>query len=386
MTFPRKTLASAATLAALALTSMPHAVAGPPANSWYVAPEVIYLWTDRDRLSDDGFGGTLAFGRSFEKWDAELALTYAPLDADGGADLNYASYFANFHRVFYRDSRISPYLKLGVGWVDPHYTYGSALASTSVSDWTLAYGAGLLTTLSRNESRGSSLSLRTEIYGLITSGTHAPNGDHLSDTVAGIGLQYNWGAPVASAVLAAPPPPPPPPVLDSDGDGVPDNIDQCPNTPAGAPVDARGCEFDADRDGVVDSQDQCPDTPIGVKVDKIGCPYDIELKVLFDNNSSVIRPESFGLLGQVAGVLKNNPNIRGVIEGHTDSNGSEAFNQRLSEARANSVRDWFVGEGIEGSRLTAVGFGESRPVADNATPEGRALNRRVVLVRSDRPQ
>jgi OOP family OmpA-OmpF porin len=171
--------------------------------------------------------------------------------------------------------------------------------------------------------------------------------------------------------------------MDSDGDGVTDDKDRCPGTSAGAAVDATGCELDSDGDGVVDRLDKCPNTPKGVKVDANGCGLTLTLEVQFDNNSATLRPESEQYLDQVAAKLTELSTVTGVIEGHTDSNGSAEYNQDLSERRARSVREYLVSKGVAGSRLTAQGFGESQPVADNTTAEGRAQNRRVVLRRTD---
>ncbi|MBV6417355.1 MAG: hypothetical protein CMLOHMNK_02017 [Steroidobacteraceae bacterium] len=394
--------------AAMLLATLP-ATAGPPAGSWYIAPEAIYLWTDRDRLSDDAVGGAFAFGRSFDKWDFELQYNYVNADALGGDQVDFHNAFLNAHRVFFRDARISPFLKIGVGRVDPQYDRTSPLAGENITNWALAYGAGLLANLTRDDSQGRSLALRAEIYGLVSSSTEPPNGDHLSDTVAGIGLQYNWGAPVA-----APPPPPAPPIgdsdgdgvndnldkcpgtpagtkvdangceLDSDGDGVVDRLDKCPGTPAGAKVDANGCELDGDHDGVVDRIDLCPDTPAGEKVDEVGCSYNLRLRVFFDNDSANLKPESYPDLDRAVALMKRNELVRATVEGHTDSNGSDAYNLRLSQKRADAVRQYMIDQGIAAARLDAVGRGESQPRADNKTAEGRAENRRVVLVRSDR--
>lgn len=374
----KKNVAMSCGAAALLLAALP-ATAGPPAGSWYVAPEAIYLWTDRDRLADDEFGGAFAIGRSFDKWDVELQYNYASPDTLGGGSLDFNNVFVNLHRVFYRDARVSPFLKLGVGRVDPHYSSTSPMFGTDVTTWTLAYGAGVLANLTRNEARGTALALRGEIYGLVSSSTEPPNGDHLSDTVAGIGLQYNWGAPVA-----APAPVAPPPVGDSDGDGVNDNLDKCPGTPAGAKVDANGCELDADSDGVVDRIDQCPNTPAGDKVDEVGCSFNLRLEVFFDTDSAAIKPESFPDLDRAVRLMTTNDRLAGTIEGHTDSRGSDAYNQKLSQRRAESVRQYLVDKGVPASRLDAIGKGESSPIADNATAEGRAQNRRVLLVRTSR--
>jgi OOP family OmpA-OmpF porin len=178
-------------------------------------------------------------------------------------------------------------------------------------------------------------------------------------------------------------PPPPPAPADSDGDGVTDDKDRCPGTAAGAAVDETGCELDTDGDGVVDRLDKCPNTPKGVKVDANGCGLTLTLEVQFDNNSATLRPESETYLDQVAAKLAELATVTGVIEGHTDSNGSAEYNQDLSERRAKSVREYLVSKGVAGSRLTAQGFGETQPLADNTTAEGRAQNRRVVLRRTD---
>jgi len=193
--------------------------------------------------------------------------------------------------------------------------------------------------------------------------------------------------------------------LDSDGDGVADYLDKCPDTPRGVKVDKVGCPLDSDGDGVADYLDKCPDTPKGVKVDKVGCPLDSDgdgvadymdqcpntLKgatvnsvgcwvvkgLTFDYNKSDIKPEFFGALDQNVKVMKENPTVKVELHGHTDSIGSDAYNQALSERRANAVREYLVSHGIDSGRVTSKGMGEKDPIASNETPEGRAKNRRV---------
>jgi OOP family OmpA-OmpF porin len=193
-------------------------------------------------------------------------------------------------------------------------------------------------------------------------------------------------APAPAPVVAAPPPvvapPPPAPPADSDGDGVIDTADRGPNTPAGAKVDASGCELDGDRDGVVDRLDKCPNTPAGDKVDAVGCSLTMNLEVKFETNSANIKPESYGVLDEFADFLKAVPSARGDLEGHTDSAGADAYNQALSQKRADAVKAYVVGKGVDAARLKAIGYGESRPVADNKTAEGRAQNRRVLFTRA----
>jgi OOP family OmpA-OmpF porin len=165
-------------------------------------------------------------------------------------------------------------------------------------------------------------------------------------------------------------------VKDSDGDGVPDDLDKCPNTPKGVKVDADGCPLDTDGDGVPDYLDQCPDTPKGATVNRVGC-WALKGVVLFDFDKADIKPEAHQLLDEVVTIMKKNPEMKGVIEGHTDSMGSEEYNQGLSERRAQAVEKYIEEHGIDADRYTIEGYGESNPIASNDTEEGRQENRRV---------
>jgi len=136
-------------------------------------------------------------------------------------------------------------------------------------------------------------------------------------------------------------------------------------------------EKDSDGDGVPDSSDQCPGTPKGVKVDARGCW--VLTDVRFASGSSQILTKYYPKLDEAVAVLKANADVRILIEGYTDSQGSEASNLALSQKRAKSVMDYLVRKGIAADRLSAQGKGASQPIADNATPEGRALNRRIEL-------
>ena len=136
-------------------------------------------------------------------------------------------------------------------------------------------------------------------------------------------------------------------------------------------------ERDSDGDGVLDSADKCPNTPAGAKVNKCGCW--VIKGINFSTNKADIRPESNAGLDEVVAVLKQNPTLKVEIQGHTDNMGAEDYNQALSEKRANAVMDYFVEKGIAKDRLSAKGYGESQPVASNDTREGRFQNRRVQL-------
>ena len=174
-------------------------------------------------------------------------------------------------------------------------------------------------------------------------------------------------------------------ITDTDGDGVIDSQDKCPNTPKGVKVDAKGCPLDSDGDGVYDYLDKCPDTPRGLAVDQNGCPLpitktvSIELLVQFDFDKAVVKPEYYNHLRGVADFLKTYPDTKVTLDGHTCWIGTEEYNQGLSERRAQSVKDYLVNKfGIDPARLTTRGYGETRPVASNETKKGRERNRRVV--------
>jgi OOP family OmpA-OmpF porin len=173
---------------------------------------------------------------------------------------------------------------------------------------------------------------------------------------------------------------------DSDGDGVPDDRDQCPNTPQGAAVDENGCPLDSDGDGVPDYKDQCPNTPAGAKVDANGCEImaSMTMQVTADHfafDSAELKPAMMTALDDVAAQVAASKGDETLeIVGHTDSTGPAEYNQGLSERRAQSVADYLAGKGIPMSKMTVKGMGESSPVADNGTRDGRSQNRRVEIL------
>ena len=185
--------------------------------------------------------------------------------------------------------------------------------------------------------------------------------------------------------------------MDSDGDGVPDGLDKCPDTPRGARVDTTGCPTDGDKDGVSDGLDQCPDSKPGVKVDEKGCEiivkapqlFEMEKKTLvlegvhFEVNKAELTPDSLTVLDMVAASLKDWPEVKVEIGGHTDSTGGTKHNLELSQKRAEAVQAYLVSRGVDASRLAAKGYGKAKPVADNKTAEGKTKNRRVELTRTD---
>jgi OOP family OmpA-OmpF porin len=134
---------------------------------------------------------------------------------------------------------------------------------------------------------------------------------------------------------------------------------------------------------VIDSKDRCPNTPKGDRVGPNGCSCDVTVQVNFALNSAKIDGDTKKTLDDLVVRLKELEFVSGTVEGHTDATGADAYNQKLSERRAQAVADYLQAQGIASGRLSASGKGESMPIADNKTKEGRAQNRRVVLKRTD---
>jgi OOP family OmpA-OmpF porin len=413
-------------LAAAATLLDSNAALASDVGSLYVAPQIRGSWLDDARIADDQAGFAFSFGRVIsEKWNAELALFTAEHDVAAGQKLKLDGFEVALARVFYRDQNVSPFVRLGVGRLEDKPSIGADDENAMLS-----LGLGVLASLSKNVDAGTQLQLRGEVGARRQLGSATAPDEDLTDYLAGIGLQYSWGAT----------PPPKPPAdsdadgvtddmdkcpgtpagtrvnadgcpldsdgdgvidpndkcpntpagtrvdangceLDSDGDGVVDSRDQCPNTPAGTKVDAKGCELDSDGDGVVDSKDECPNTPAGERVDFRGCPFTQEIQlpgVVFDTDSADLRPESFAVLDGAVETLRRYSDIQVEVAGHTDSVGSDGYNQRLSQRRAETVLKYLTDRGVTNA-VRARGYGERQPIASNATEEGRLTNRRVTL-------
>jgi outer membrane protein OmpA-like peptidoglycan-associated protein len=184
--------------------------------------------------------------------------------------------------------------------------------------------------------------------------------------MAGAMVGYRFGGTSYKAPQVEEPPPPPPP------------------PPAAAPVAvAPTACTDSDGDGICDVDDKCPNTPAGDTVDQFGCSLVSRLMIFFDFDRAELRPESIRELERVVDFMNQLPVATALIEGHTDSLGSTAYNQSLSERRAKSVYDYLTSRGVNPGRLQAMGKGETSPIADNTTETGRQQNRRVMLIRTD---
>lgn len=365
------------------------------AGSFNITPTVGMYKFEGDEDMDAGIALGLRAGYNFTKYiGLEAYGHWVPTEinntANNGEKVNVFGYGVEGIFNLLPDSAFVPFFAIGVGGI--HYSrYSQDTTDREDNKLTLGYGLGVKYFLSDNWA------LRADVRHImpVKADFDSPDDTLHNNLLATVGLTFAFGG-----EKPAPPPAPvpvAPVILDSDNDGVPDNLDKCPGTPAGVAVDKDGCPLDSDNDGVYDYLDKCPGTPAGVKVDKDGCPPPVveevkpqprvekeiiekgrtTLKVLFDTNKSVIKKGYVADVDALAGVMQQYPDLNVTIEGHTDNVGKDAYNKKLSQQRADAVKAYLVKKGIDANRLTAIGYGEERPIADNATKAGKAENRRV---------
>jgi OmpA-OmpF porin, OOP family len=341
----------------LSLGTMPAVSAAAPGLTVSDQPVYGYLlgsysFVDSAWNADDyGLGGQIGVGIPILDWlSVEGSYFHNSIGTSGGGDFKQNAWGVDFVGQFGDREVMTPYLLFG-GGVVRNDVRPNELDDTSPL---FNVGAGIVGPLQTRWLR-----YRAE--------TRLMHNDYLNDRTdfrLSLGLEVVLGDFPPEPV--PPPPPPPPPV---------ERIVEVP-VPVPAP--------DSDGDGVPDSHDRCPDTLPGVKVDGFGCAIEerqtVELRdVTFEFNSSVLTANGRSVLEPAVKFLLNQPQLRAEVAGHTDSVGSDAYNLRLSRQRAESVRSYLVSRGVAAGQLTAVGYGESRPVASNQTDEGRARNRRVEL-------
>ncbi|MCH9814622.1 MAG: OmpA family protein [Epsilonproteobacteria bacterium] len=285
---------------------------------------------------------------------------------------------------FMPESNFFPYILAGLGYEnvsDPRKEKGEEFESHPF----MQGGAGIGYRMGNNK-----LVLRAEAKMFQIIGGDR---DEENEIIAVLGLGIPFGAATEPKLQ----------IIDSDGDGVMDELDKCPDTPQGVVVDGSGCPLpepkvikesiptsfddnecpvkidgeDRDRDGVEDSLDQCPNTPCDFSVDAKGCPVKANLRIHFETDKARITSHSQALVEKFADFLVTNKGSLVHIVGHTDFRGSDTYNMILSKKRARSVRDALIDLGVSSSRLSTEGKGESEPMATNKTDEGMALNRRI---------
>ncbi|MEL6948715.1 MAG: OmpA family protein [Pseudomonadota bacterium] len=388
---------------------------GDDAGCWYVAAGLGYSYVspdeaannfihDADENHDSGWQVTL--GRQFtEHWFAEL--NYADLGEAGITNRNPAiaaafpdaaiSYKVPSLMAGYRlrtDKRVRPFGKVGLSTIRNSGS-GAPIPFDKQSSIQLAFGAGVDVDLGDSPwfVRGTvDWYDRDAWFAGISVGWQFGERDRSSPLAAlpvdsdGDGVYDDTdqcpGTPAGTAVDATGCALP----VDRDGDGVNDEADACPNTPAGTVVDEKGCAQDSDGDGVLDGVDACPDTAEGAVVDSRGCEViresivEIRLpSVNFETNSDRLLSGAESELDAAAKTLRSNPSVIVEVAGYTDDRGNADYNRGLSERRARSVRNALEERGVPREQMTVAGYGEDDPIASNDTAEGRAANRRVVL-------
>ncbi len=368
MQFKQPLAACAVGALGLAFSAGAYAQSDAPMDKrFYVAPMISYGFFDNDGVGgtgisqDNSLGGTIAIGKPLTSWlNLELYGFYFKPDTtfagnDGSTDIYGAGVDA---LIFPARDTFPVYLVLGAayGKYNPSQEAipGQTLGDDADSDY-LDAGVGYLYQLN-----DYGLQLRAEYrYRYTTVDTADLAGPSFEDArfddhIVSLGLQIPLGAPAQAPDPAPEPAPAPAQPLDSDGDGVIDANDQCPGTPRGTEVDARGCPIEKE-------------APIVLR------------GVTFEFDSSRLTDQAESRLDNVVDALEASPDVEFRAEGYTDSIGTEAYNQALSQRRVESVKEYLVNHGISASRMTTVGYGESNPVATNETAAGRAQNRRVEL-------
>lgn len=363
--FSRNTVIAASLGSSLLLCSAIVAASDQPSGVT-LAPSIGYLThSEKHQGLDDTGSVSFAAGYQFNSpWAVEVAYLMSNPDiinSNQSADSEQLRLDGLYH--FTSAGKVTPYAVLGAGRSDISTDAGD------VDDTLINAGLGIKYAIN------NIVSLRSDL--------RAVNFQDADSTqmAFNVGLNILLGGKhntkPATAIRQ---------VKDSDKDGVPDNIDSCPGTVANATVDGSGCPVvvDSDGDGVANAVDKCPNTKTGAKVTANGCyqtlkeSVQVALNVPFANNSDVVISDSLPQVSELSRFMQQYPLTKVEIKGFTDDRGAASYNQQLSQKRAEAIAKILVNRyNIKADRITAIGYGEAQPIATNATPEGRAKNRRV---------
>ena len=343
-------------------------------DGWYFSPMLSYIKADSSRQSDDEFGLLLGFGKQVSAdWNIELSAALDNLDFENApGQYKQRGLMVDGLYFFDRKSDVQTYAVVGAG------VMSTDIGPRDSTNPMVNVGVGIMEELS-----DSKVKVRADIrYRMDMDDESIATEDEFNDFMLNVGLTIPFGSENKSARAAT--------VTtskDSDNDGVLDSSDRCPGTAAGVRVDDRGCKIvekakDGDNDGIVDAKDECPNSAAGVSVDTKGCKLQqsFVLKgVNFVTGSAVLTKDAKKVLDDVAKTLIKNSGLKVEVAGYTDDRGNDDLNQRLSQKRAESVKAYLGSSGANVEQMIAKGYGETAPIADNASAEGRAQNRRVEL-------
>ncbi|KAF1714988.1 OmpA family protein [Pseudoxanthomonas wuyuanensis] len=329
-------------------------------DRWYLTGSTGFNLQDSDRTTNDAPFLGLGLGKFISpNWSLDGELNYQNPNFDANKDLNWSQYgiSLDLRRHFIQEGRgWNPYILAGLGYQRSEEEFDNFPSPDSPGereDGNLAakVGVGLQTTLDKRVGVRAEIAYRADFD---DSSVAAPDESWFGDVLASVGVII----PLGPKATVAPPPAPAPAGpscadLDDDGDGVNNCDDRCPGSQAGQTIGPDGC-------------------PVPVSIDLKG--------VNFDFDKSTLRPDAVAILSEATEILKRYPDLRVEVAGHTDSVGTDAYNQGLSERRAKAVYDYLTSNGVDASRLVGPnGYGESRPIDTNETAEGRARNRRTEL-------
>jgi OmpA-OmpF porin, OOP family len=335
-------------------------------DRWYLTGSVGFNQQDDDRRTEDTQFVTLGLGKFISpNWSVDGELNYQNPNFDFNKDLNWSQYgiSVDLRRHFISEGRgWNPYIVAGLGYQRSEEEFDNTPSPNSPGEqedgnFAAKVGVGLQTTLEKRVGVRAELAYRADFNDssyTAEGGVHQQEESYFGDVLASVGVIIPLGA----AAAAAPPPAPPAPAntcadMDDDGDGVNNCDDKCPGSQAGQTIGPDGC-------------------PVPVSIDLKG--------VNFDFDKSTLRPDAVAILSEATEILKRYPDLKVEVAGHTDSVGTDAYNQGLSERRAKAVYDYLTSNGVDASRLVGPnGYGESRPIDTNDTAEGRARNRRTEL-------
>lgn len=380
-----KALPTALSLALIFVASIASNIAiaeeRPGERRFYIAPSLLYNSVDEDLGFDDDLGYQFAAGKAFNDYlNLELLITGSDHDGESGGFDGDISLYGLGALIFPMRDRIPFFISAGyfTGEIDRD---DARLDHRDAEAWDV--GLGYL-----HEINDGGLAIRAEYRR--RNSDYNDVGDGFKDNIFAVGLQIPFGdRPRPATPAAAPPPkpkpkastprqpaapPPKPRCADSDNDAVCEDQDRCPNTPPEQikTVMENGCGLD-----------DCRLPSPGEAVNEHGCAIEISMvlkDVFFDTNKATLKPESKVRLNKVANVLKATPTVKLVeISGHTDNRGSDAYNKKLSQQRAESAVAYLASQGVEKNRMKAQGYGETQPIASNIDAAGRSQNRRVEL-------
>ena len=346
----KKQIMALAALSSLGFLPMAQAADKVVDDRFYVAPFGTFVQPGGDRQSNNGWGGGMGFGKMLnEHFNVELKGFYQNLSGGkyGGSDMTGGIAEAQYYIM--RD-KFSPYMVIGLGGMNTSHNYKSGAGLIGEA------GAGFTYEVSDHFLVRSDVRYR---YNQNFNANLQPGTNEFHDMVVNLGFVIPFGDKPQLAVAEEAPIPPPTPVAIADCSSL-----------------------DTDNDDVNDCDDQCPTTLPDVQVSVVGC-WIVDVK--FDNDKAIIKPQYFGNLDNVAKRIKEYPELRIEIQGHTSKTGGFKHNMALSERRALAVKKYLV-DGTDSPNLTTQGYGWSRPIDTNETEAGRANNRRVQLEVEGQPQ